>query len=430
MIRKNEGLGERPFFERVEMRPAKPISGRVETPEGRPAAGVEILAYSRTDKVSQGQFEYGSFSRATTDSDGKFRLPITTPGLGVFWIMPRAYAPEMHIIPDGKRGELGAFTLKPGEKITGRLFDVQGKPLAKVYIEADRERENTPEFEFLNQLIVSDAIRRTSETDAEGRFTLDPLPRGKYSIKPTENYYDGPRAKRPPRRELPGVFAAKTVTITEGQPAPAVEIRALPHVVIDGQWFDSKGEPKTGWSSFVFGRMDGGFWQSMTHPDSQGRFSVKVPHGLEQTQVDISTNEHASMRHRMGKSGPLVAGRQLMLGTLDHDVRGIEIVRYAAPIIVINATTKDGKQIEGFRAKVEYTSPDSSPEKNVHVAGGGGKRDAIQDEQNDGRYRTSQLLPDCEVNVTVSADGYTEASRKMTLAEGKTEEVTLILDPK
>ena len=81
MIRKNEKLNERPFFETVELRPAKPITGRVETPEGRPAAGVVVLAYSRTDKAG-GEFEYGSFARAKTDAEGRFRLPITTPGQG------------------------------------------------------------------------------------------------------------------------------------------------------------------------------------------------------------------------------------------------------------------------------------------------------------------------------------------------------------
>ena len=62
-------------------------------------------------------------------------------------------------------------------------------------------------------------------------------------------------------------------------------------------------------------------------------------------------------RHRIGKDGPLVEGRTVRLGTLDHDVKDIEIVRYVAPIIVINATTKDGQQIKDFKADVEYTSP-------------------------------------------------------------------------
>ena len=70
--------------------------------------------------------------------------------------------------------------------MTGRVFDVQGKPLAGVFVEADRERGSGPEFEALNQLIVADAIRRTAETDAEGRFTFDPLPPGSYRVMPTD----------------------------------------------------------------------------------------------------------------------------------------------------------------------------------------------------------------------------------------------------
>ena len=103
--------------------------------------------------------------------------------------------------------------------------------------------------------------------------------------------------------------------------------------------------------------MDGSSWIAQTHPDPQGRFSLKVPHGLEEVQLNIITNEHASTRHRIGKDGPLVEGRTVKLGTLDHDVKDIEIVRYVSPIIVINATTKDGQQIKDFKAAVEYTGP-------------------------------------------------------------------------
>jgi hypothetical protein len=175
--------------------------------------------------------------------------------------------------------------------------------------------------------------------------------------------------------------------------------------------------------------MDGSFWNTQAHPDPQGRFTVKVPHGLEQAQLDISTNEHATTRHRIGKDGALVEGRRVELGTLDHDVKEFEIVRYVAPILIINATTKDGKQIKDFNADVKYSQPGQDENQNVHVVGGGKKKDAIQDEQYDGRYRTSQMLPDKEVTVTVSADGYAQASRTLTLPEGATTEVTIELEP-
>ena len=228
MTRKNETLNERPFFETIEMRPAEPITGRVETPEGQPAAGVDILAYSRTDKLTKGHFEYGSFAKAKTDAEGKFRLPITTPGRGVFWVLPKAYAPEMHLVAEGKRGELGTITLKKGMTVTGRAFDVQGKPLAGVFVEADRERGSGPDSEALGQMMVADAIRRTTETDAEGRFTFEPLPPGSYHVMPTDVNFSGNRAAGWTRRELPGVFASKKLTIKEGEVPAPLEVRASP----------------------------------------------------------------------------------------------------------------------------------------------------------------------------------------------------------
>ena len=153
--------------------------------------------------------------------------------------------------------------------------------------------------------------------------------------------------------------------------------------MIEGRWLDSKGQPKSGWGSSVFGRIDGSFWHAQTAPDAQGVFSLKVPHGLEQVELDISTNEHASAQYRIGKDGPLTKGRRVSLGTLDHDVKGIEIVRYVAPIVMVNATTQAGQQIKGFKATVEYTKEGTNSEKRVHVMGGG-KTEAVQDEQNDG----------------------------------------------
>ncbi len=47
MIRKNERLGERPFFETVKLKPADQITGRLVTKDGQPAAGVKMIAYSK-----------------------------------------------------------------------------------------------------------------------------------------------------------------------------------------------------------------------------------------------------------------------------------------------------------------------------------------------------------------------------------------------
>ncbi len=428
MIRKNEKLNERPFFERFELRPAQPITGRVETPEGRPAAGVLVLAYSCTDKAG-GPTEH-CFTQARTDAQGRFRLPITTPGEGAFWVKPKDYAPELFVVPKGKRGDMGTITLKKGVSVAGRLLDVQGKPLAGVFVGIERQRGVPQDRKALDLIIDGGGCQRAAETDTDGRFTFAPLPPGEYQVKPRETNFEGDRKIPWTRRPLPEVFAPTKLTIKEGETPAPLEIHAMPTVVIEGHWVDSKGQPGWGFSPLVGGKLDGSSWIAEAHVDPQGRFSVKVPHGLEDVTMTIMTNEHMTTRYRMGKGGPLVEGNWPRLGTLDHDVKDIEIVRYAAPILVINATTKDGQRIKDFHADVQYTHPGPNSRKDVGLVGGGNKKDAIQDEQYDGRYRTHNMLPDKEVTVSVSADGFEEASRKLSLPEGKVEEVTFVLEPK
>ena len=149
MTRKNEKLNERPFFEtdrdapgQADHRAGRDARGRA---RGR-GRGAGVLAH----RQGRGQFEYGSFARAKTDAQGRFRLPITTPGQAAYWVLPKDYAPELYVVPDGKRGDIGTITLKKGVSVTGRVLDVQGKPMAGVFVEIERQRGTGPDLEAQN----------------------------------------------------------------------------------------------------------------------------------------------------------------------------------------------------------------------------------------------------------------------------------------
>ncbi len=426
-IRKNEGLGGRPFFETIEMFPGKAISGRVQGADGAPAKGVKILAFSRTDLVKFGDpsFTMGSFTRATTDASGTFRVQVATPGQAVFWILPADLAPEMHPLPADKRGDLGSFVLAKGAVVKGRVLDAVGKPLAGIFVNADRDRAQSDEI--LGTLMVSDALNRSAVTDANGEFTLAPLPAGTYSLQPGQNASEDnfDRARRP----LDDVFLAQKLTIAEGEvPEPQV-IRAAPHVVIEAQWVDSKGQPTWGFQSHIFGRIDKGAWMGEAKVQDKGKVVAKVPHGLEEVQFGLTTNEHHAIKYRMAPGGPLLTGREIRLGTLDHDVRGIEIVHYNAPILTVKVQDKGGKPIPGLKVAANYAEPD---------AGGGMKlysrgplpSDVHFEVQEDGRHRSSQLSPDREFVVTAIGDGFGPGTKTLTLPEGKTEDLVLTLEPK
>ena len=60
---------------------------------------------------------------------------------------------------------------------------------------------------------------------------------------------------------------------------------------------------------------------------------------------------------------------------------------------------------------------------------GGRNSDISFNKQEDGRFRTSQVTPDREIKITAYAKGFEPESRRFKLPEGKTEEVTFVLEP-
>jgi beta-lactamase regulating signal transducer with metallopeptidase domain len=425
MIRKNEKMGGRPFFENVDLRPAAEITGIVETPEGKPASDVKILAYSNTSKTKQGEFEYGSFADAKTDKDGKFSIWIITPGPAVFWVLPEKYAPSTHVIKDPtKRGDMGRFVMDSGIVLKGTVVDSQGKPLSGLSVEADRQGG----IEDFN-LPVANAVRRTAVSDDKGKFTFAPLPAGNYNVYPQERGYDPSKDdKRPEKRPLAAVFIRQHVELKGGPEAEAIEVRAVPHVVIEAQYFDSKGKKTRGHAGHMFGRPDKtGFWFGQAKMDQDGKMTMLVPHGINEAKLSLMTNEHGVLRWRRGKDGPLHAQREIDLGTVTDDVKDIEIIRYVAPILIMGAVEKGGSPIKNVQAAIKY-APDRNPNDGRGMFVNGVQGDVFMEKQEDGRWRSSGLLPDEEVTVTISADGYKPYTEKVKLAEGVTKEIKAELE--
>lgn len=422
MIRKNEKMGGRPFFEQVELRPGKPITGQIMSPDGKPVQGVKILAYSNTDKPGQ-RFEYGSFAETRSDADGKFRLSLITPGPAVFWILPGEFVPSTHGLKDNKRGDLGTFTLTSGVRLRGKVLDARGKPMAGVNVNAEtRERS-----EELQNLMVADAINRSAITNAKGEFEMRPLPPGTYRVKPDEHARDSAQ-DRNERKTIPvaGVFVTQITNIKEGM--EPIEVCAVPHVTIEAQYLDSKGKPTRGHSPFVFGRMDREGWHAQGKVDANGKMVLQVPHGLDGVRIGLSTNEHGVLRWRRSKDGALNNGHNIDLGLVNDDVKNIEIIRYTAPILIINAVDKEGRTIKDFKPSVVYEQGKSPKERGSSFINGV-RGDVYLEKQEDGRWRTSQMLPDEDITVTASADGHESKSLKLKIPEGEIKDVKLVLDP-
>ena len=106
-----------------------------------------------------------------------------------------------------------------------------------------------------------------------------------------------------------------------------------------------------------------------------------------------------------------------------------ELVPPAAPILLVKVVTKDGGKPKGVAVSALY------PEGKGQFGGrlilrNGLRSDVSFEEQKDGRFRSSQLLPDEEVTVTGHAEGYQEASTKVKIPEGETKEIEIVLEKK
>ncbi len=248
MILKNEKLGERPFFEKVELYPGEPISGKVIMPDGKPASGMKVLGFSMPDEKD---FESASFTETATDEQGAFKLTLAKKGNAVFWLLPQDYAPSTQVI-DEKRGDLGEFKLENGTALSGSVVDEGEKPVPGVWINA--EIVGGPAKQEIH-IPVTDYLSRSALTDEKGEFKLRPLPAGECLIK-VEEYPHDELLGRQPHRPLTEIFSRNKITLKQGEAIEPIKIRAMPQVVIEGQYYDSQGKTRMGHQPELWGFID------------------------------------------------------------------------------------------------------------------------------------------------------------------------------
>jgi beta-lactamase regulating signal transducer with metallopeptidase domain/5-hydroxyisourate hydrolase-like protein (transthyretin family) len=416
MIRKNLELGELPFYTKIGLWPGEAITGTIVSPDGAPLSGVEVSMYSASDQATG--FPKGSFDKTTSDDQGQFRIVPPTPGDGVLWIKPDGFSPQAHRIGE-RRGDWGQLKMEEGPTIPGRVLDVNGEPVAGVRIESRRRGDGEQADDYLNNNAVANQIGREVVSDASGNFTLKSLPDGDYEIRvaSAEEGYNPP--------PLPHVFLRQKMTIANGVGPEFLEIRATPHVLIQATYVDSTGKPRSGHEVHLFGRMDGEFYaeQSST-PRDDGKLEIRVPHGLQDVTLNLITNEHSALRWRMGADQPLRRGSDLKLGTVEDDVSGIEIMRYKAPILLVKAVDEEGQPLGDWKPVLEYTRPDGEGEQMTMFTAGG---HVSFEHQQDGRWRSSQLLPDEPAKISVEKEGYVAEKQEISLPEGAEHELVFAL---
>ncbi len=417
MIRKNLKLGELPFYTEIKLWPGTPIEGTLVAPDGQPVEGVEVSMYAQSSKIS-GMLR-GSWGKVTSDKQGRFRIVPPTPGDGVLWIKPDKYAPQAYRL-ENRRGDWGQITLTGGADVPGQILDIDGKPIHNLRIEARRRGDGEKADEYLEANAIANGIGRRATSDDNGRFTLSALPDGDYSVTVEANIdsYD--------RTPLEQVFMAPSFKVEQGRAEP-LTIRALPHVVLQGTYLDSQNRPRGGSEIMLFGRLGEKYYYTRSNrPGKDGKFEMRLPHGLREISLDLITNEHSALKWRKSRDQPLQRGRTVKFSIAEDDIRGFEVVRYTAPIVLVKAVDTNGNVVADVEPMIQYLRPSSDEEELSTYVGGS---QVSFEKQGDGRHRTSQLLPDEAISVTVKKAGFTTVARELKLAEGEEQEVQFVLVP-
>jgi hypothetical protein len=275
------------------------------------------------------------------------------------------------------------------------------------------------------EMPVSDYVRRSEVSNERGDFALAPLPAGEYQMIVSDHPRTGSSPDRV-RRPVPDAFLHQKVTLEQGRSTQSVEIRAVPHVVVEIQQLDSAGKPKKTHAITLWGRSgDSGYWTD-GRPDADGKILIKAPKGLGEAELSLSTNEHGATRFRWAKDGPLFNDRRIRLGTLSSDRKGLSVIYYTSPIVLVRAAAEDGAPIKEFKPHVFY----AKHKRTDHQGGrwlSGIEGDVNFEKQEDGRWRSEQLLPDESFILTVEAEGYQLWSERFSLPEGAIKELDVRL---
>lgn len=455
-LRRHEAFGEPQRFERVHLVRSEPASGTLVTPDGKPAAGVTIRYMDwrpASGLPDVAQKRWLNMGKAVTDQQGRFRLDLARRGRAALLFMAEDHAPQTHAIPQ-EHGELGRFELeKGGTVVKGRVLDESGNPVSKVWITAINEslvveeRGIGPRQAFTNtlqrQLLVN--YPRSTIADAQGSFTLAPLAPGRYRLTVGDRQANG-ETSRPVQSPLQFTFLSQELIVEDNQASSTVEIRAVPQVVVEGQYAGGRdGIKRDAWCSLGGMLANGQHFSTSVRADRTGGFVLRAPKGLQQARLDFQADQYSRVLVRAHRDlpdsveqeqGSRVSHTLVALGTLGKDIRGIEAQWSRMPLVLLTARAEDGSSIRYLIIDVKDEA-DAGELENPKTAGflkcrGGPKGTGIVvEDKDDGRYCISGLLPDRDFTVSVRAHGCEPKLEKLKLPEGaiKKLEVTLKKNP-
>ena len=356
--------GDRPFFETITLEKGLEYTGQIVTPAGKPAAGVSY-EFQNWAWGSNSSPDFNNDLDGRTDEEGRFRLRMPKSQSVALYVNPpqpaRAsfpYAPYQHFWgmdqPSEHRNvwvptDLGRIVLSPGVRVSGRMVDLDGRPIAGQTIRAYAVRGRDTHF-------------ATTETD--GTFALGPLRPANYLVYGQGQEELGGVSPNLPALSKPiRVIRPVRVYLREGVLPPPLVLREVPTVEVEVRFVDSRGQPAPGSPAKVSGiipnehghanpfgaiptagdlasqindpepqdtadRID---WAIQDRPNENGRIVFRAPEGLREVNLfTFPSDESVAYKTCLEENGPLKSWGGGQLGTVDRD-RKITVVSYGRP---------------------------------------------------------------------------------------------------
>ena len=216
----------------------KALAGRVVDAAGRPIAGAEIwelpFPANSVDQVYETTVDPPARRLAVSGADGRFAARAVDRDSKVE-VCHDGYLLELLARASGARP--AAVVLQPVSRISGQVLAPDGSPVSGAKVSAQDPRW-VPSDLFFDEIPASPPCPRSEPslktlTDAQGRFTLEPLRPGRYAVWATATGY---------RKSASGHH----LTLGLGQGLPGVEIRLAPGAVVQGRVTTPTGEAVAG----------------------------------------------------------------------------------------------------------------------------------------------------------------------------------------
>ncbi|MFO0899743.1 MAG: carboxypeptidase regulatory-like domain-containing protein [Pirellulales bacterium] len=419
-VRARERMGLAPEFQKLELAPGEPIFGQIVTPAGQPLAGLAVRYLTMSPNAHGSSEGVRTESQTTTDAEGRFRFSGVRGGLTRLWVEPADYAPRTLLL--GKRtGDLGRIEVQEGQRLTGTLLDVDGRPVTNAWV-----RVGPKSYPFV-QRAPGEQGQRTAKTDARGRFALAPLLPGEYQASVSGRDASN-RESTKPESPLPAVFLTQLVNVGADQAANDVTLKAVPHVRVEVTRIDALGAPvgDERFDAFLHGKLGDVLVAGESHRDRPGHITILAPRGLREAKLELGLNREGTVSHRRGLQGELIADRSLDLGTLDQDIDDILVLHKKSPILIVQPINSAGRQVDKVSLRIDYPRGTlGAPESQRWPNGVEGQ--VMLGVQPDGRWRSEGLLPDQDFTLTLKLPDGQVVSRAFKLRDGQTEEVNIEL---